>query len=333
LKILENIVNEDTSSLHLIYSQFRTLEGLGIFKLVLEANGFAEFRLTKNEKDEYILNIKEENKGLPMFVLYTGTETTEEKEIIRNIYNSNWKFVPNSIVKQIEKISSNNNRGEIIKIFMITSSGAEGISLKNTRFVHIMEPYWHPVRIEQVIGRARRICSHNDLPKELQNVKVYIYLSTFSKEQLKSPKAISINTLDVSKLDNKTPLTSDELLYEISNLKQSINDGILKNVKEAAFDCAIYNKADNEENLQCFNIQSTDPSEFLYSPNINDNEKDSALAKNRKEISFSAVSLKIKGVKYAYDQKTGKVYDYDSYLARNPIQVGTFDGKNKFEKI
>ena len=67
---------------------------------------------------------------------------------------------------------------------MITSSGAEGITLKNTRFVHIMEPYWHPVRMEQVIGRARRICSHQDLPEELRTVKVFLYLMTFTKEQL-----------------------------------------------------------------------------------------------------------------------------------------------------
>ena len=82
---------------------------------------------------------------------------------------------------------------------MITSSGAEGISLKNTRYVHIMEPYWHPVRTEQVIGRARRICSHHELPKNLQNVKVYIYLATFSKEQLKSDKSIELRLKDLSK--------------------------------------------------------------------------------------------------------------------------------------
>ena len=35
------------------------------------------------------------------------------------------------------------------------------------------EPYWHPVRIEQVIGRAKRICSHDKLPKELQTVDVF----------------------------------------------------------------------------------------------------------------------------------------------------------------
>ena len=50
--------------------------------------------------------------------------------------------------------------GDLIKIFMITASGAEGISLQNVRYVHITEPYWHPVRREQVIGRAKRICSH-----------------------------------------------------------------------------------------------------------------------------------------------------------------------------
>ena len=55
--------------------------------------------------------------------------------------------------------------GEIIKVLMITSSGSEGINLRNTRYVHIMEPYWHPVRMEQVIGRARRICRHKDLPE------------------------------------------------------------------------------------------------------------------------------------------------------------------------
>ena len=70
----------------------------------------------------------------------------------------------------------NNQNGEVIKALMITSSGAEGINLKNTRFVHIVEPYWHMVRLEQVVGRARRICSHKLLPQELRNVKVYLYL-------------------------------------------------------------------------------------------------------------------------------------------------------------
>ena len=88
--------------------------------------------------------------------------------------------------------SSNNNLGEIIKVLMITSAGSEGINLRNTRYVHIMEPYWHPVRTEQVIGRARRICSHQGLPKALQTVEVFVYLMTFTDEQLKSDDAIEL---------------------------------------------------------------------------------------------------------------------------------------------
>ena len=198
-----------------------------------------------------------------------------------------------------------------------------------------MVPFWGPLFTKK---RKKGVpeTSSKSVPKNLQNVKVFIYLAAFSEDQLKSDKSIELRLKDLSKIDNKTPVTSDQLLYEISNLKQSINDGILKNVKEAAFDCALYNKYDNEENLQCFNIQSDDPSEFLYSPNIKDNEKDSALAKNKKETTFSAVKVKIKGIEYAFDKKTGKVYDFDSYLAKNPIQVGNLilkDGKYEFEKI
>ena len=176
LHILENIIDDDHKGIHLLYSQFKTLEGIGIFKLVLKQNNFVEFKLKKNDKGEYILNIGEENMGKPMYAAYTGSETPEEREIIKNVLNSNWKLVPSSIVKSIETLAPNNFYGQIIKVLMITSSGAEGISLKNVRYVHITEPYWHPVRIHQVIGRARRICSHSDLPKELQTVNVFLYL-------------------------------------------------------------------------------------------------------------------------------------------------------------
>ena len=60
---------------------------------------------------------------------------------------------------------------------MFTSSGAEGINLKNTRFVHIMEPYWNFIRIDQVFGRAIRMMSHVDLPEDKRFVEQYLYLS------------------------------------------------------------------------------------------------------------------------------------------------------------
>ena len=108
--------------------------------------------------------------------------------------------------------------GEIVKLFMITSSGAEGINLKNTRYVHITEPYWHPVRVEQVIGRARRICSHEDLPDDMQDVKVFLYLMQFTDKQVElGAKSLRLDRSKYNK-NNTRPLTTDEALLEIMNL-------------------------------------------------------------------------------------------------------------------
>ena len=38
-----------------------------------------------------------------------------------------------------------------------------------------MEPYWNEVRIEQLIGRAIRQCSHKDLPINERIVDVFRY--------------------------------------------------------------------------------------------------------------------------------------------------------------
>jgi hypothetical protein len=180
--MLENIQDKEHIGLHLVYSQFRTLEGIGIFKMVLEQNGFAQFKIKKNNSGNWELDMDEEDRGKPTFALYTGTESAEEKEVIRNIYNSNWDNIAVSspaLYEELKNTANNNNVGEIIKVLMITASGSEGINLRNTRYVHIMEPYWHPARLEQVIGRARRICSHKDLPEKLQTVEVFLYLMTF----------------------------------------------------------------------------------------------------------------------------------------------------------
>ena len=44
----------------------------------------------------------------------------------------------------------------------------------------------------------------------------------FSKEQLESDISIELRLHDTSKLDSKTPITSDEALFELSNIKENI---------------------------------------------------------------------------------------------------------------
>ena len=334
LRVLENIQSPDNAGLHLIYSQFRTLEGIGVFKLVLEANGFAELKVKRNETGEWRLDIAPEDIAKPKFALYTGKEDLEAKEIVRHIYNSTWEKVPASIVDELKKISPNNNLGEIVKIFMITASGAEGITLRNCRFVHIMEPYWHPVRVEQVIGRAKRICSHKDLPPELRNVKVFMYLMTFSEELLKSDVSVELRLKDKGKKDKTRPLTSDEALHEIASIKQDINRKLLKAVKEAAFDCAIYSTADSKEPLVCFSFgQTKDPQDFAFVPSLRSEEKDTVTKINIKTDKIEAQVINIKGKKYVLNKKTFDVYEHDSFMQakKNPAITPLIVGKLKID--
>ena len=341
LNMLENIQDEKFQGLHLLYTQFRTLEGIGIFKLVLEANGFAQFKL-KNVSGSWKIDIMPEDMDKPKFALYTGTETSEEKEIIRNIFNGDWELLSPELSKELRNMSENNMLGEIIKTLMITASGAEGISLKNVRFVHVTEPYWHPVRIQQVIGRARRICSHQNLPKELQTVKVFVYLMEFTKEQIENDDAVELRLKDKSRINPSNILTSDEALYEISDMKKELTNKLLKAVKEASIDCIIHSSKDDAEQLQCFTFGQVESNKFAYVPGIGDEENDTLAEQNKTTKKWRAKTWKNPGdgITYAINPENNMVYDLDSYNDGIPIHVGdivvTNDGNKAsfvFEKL
>ena len=51
-------------------------------------------------------------------------------------------------------------------------AGSEGLDFKFIRQVHVLEPWYNMNRIEQIIGRAVRTCSHKDLPFEERNVEI-----------------------------------------------------------------------------------------------------------------------------------------------------------------
>ena len=336
LHMLENIQDKDHQGLHLVYSQFRTAEGIGLFSLVLEKNGFARFRIKKNHFNVWEIDIPEVDEGKPTYALYTGTETSEEKEIVRHIYNGEWDSIPDSIGNVLKSKYRNNNMGEVIKVFMITSSGSEGINLRNTRYVHIMEPYWHPVRLEQVIGRARRICSHKDLPKALQTVEVFVYLMIFSEAQLKSDQAIELKRKDLSKAVPRVPITSDQYLYEISEIKANLTAQLTDAIKESAFDCYIYG------NGKCVNFGNPTNDKFSYVPDYAEQQNDTTVQANKVAIEWAGKPITINGVEYIY-RRVGKdvmdLYDKEIYkkaledASVTPLKVGTYELNERGERV
>ena len=187
-----------------VYSNFLTLVGLNVFSLALIQTGmWAPFRIKKEKKEKsgkdyiWILDENEDEKHKHKFIFYTGNEDTTTREIYRNIYNSDFDKLDTSCVKLVEQIRekhANNYYGEIIKMLMTTKTGAEGLDLKEVRFIHILEPYWQPVLMTQIIGRGVRNKSHLMLAPKDRNVEVFIYMATITPDLVKTITHTDVRT-------------------------------------------------------------------------------------------------------------------------------------------
>lgn len=94
---------------------------------------------------------------------------------------------------QKDEIVKRYNEGKN-KILLISSSGSEGISLKGTRKVQLLEPFWHKSKLDQVEGRASRFGSHDHLPEKERHVEVEEYHSVFSKNMFGKRPGHSVDT-------------------------------------------------------------------------------------------------------------------------------------------
>ena len=82
--------------------------------------------------------------------------------------------------KYIEEFNHIDNiNGNNIKIIIGSKVLEQGISFTGIREIHILEPWWNYSRIEQIIGRGSRDCSHLNLPPQKRNITIYNYISTY----------------------------------------------------------------------------------------------------------------------------------------------------------
>jgi len=223
----------------LVYSQFKTLEGLGIFGLALEfQSNYIKFDLQPQANGHYALSpelLTPENRDKKRFIMYTGDEKSEKRDLLKHIFNANWAKIPQELAKTIKELAGaeNNINGRIAQAFMITQSGAEGISLENVRQVHLMEPYWNYVRLEQVKGRAIRICSHKSLPFSERTVEVYTYITKFGAKQ------IANRSVDLTLINKDGGLTTDQAILSVSQDKRKLAESLFEAMKRGAVDCEL----------------------------------------------------------------------------------------------
>uniref|UniRef100_A0A6C0CYE9 Helicase C-terminal domain-containing protein n=1 Tax=viral metagenome TaxID=1070528 RepID=A0A6C0CYE9_9ZZZZ len=263
----------------LFYSEFRSDAGSEIFEQVLISNGYTKYDYT-NTDDKY--------DGL-RYTFITGMESDLERKNNKEAFND-----------------IDNLYGNKIQIMIISSAGAEGISLTAVRQVHILEPYWNFVRINQVFGRAIRLGSHNDLPESKRNVEQYLYLSVFPDGNnikdifLSMSKLDTWNTPDINvnndlvnflytnhnelygqiqkivKIKSDTMYrTVDQVIFDIMETKYNISQEIINVIKEASIDC-IQNSRDNIIlNENCIRFDKSIQDEDAFFPGINDSNLNS----------------------------------------------------------
>ena len=81
------------------------------------------------------------------------------------------------IAKLVSQARSESNRdGAKIRVIISSPLVAEGVDFRCVRQAHILDPWWNMSRIEQVIGRSLRTCSHTLLTQEKQNCTVYLHV-------------------------------------------------------------------------------------------------------------------------------------------------------------
>lgn len=87
----------------------------------------------------------------------------------------------NTKVSDRQKIVNNYNSGELNVLF-ITKAGGEGLDLKGTDAIILMEPTWNQNNSEQIIARAIRYKSHEHRSANRKRVRVIHLIHTFSED-------------------------------------------------------------------------------------------------------------------------------------------------------
>ena len=212
-------------------------EGMGTLKGAMTPHDASELDVENKKDIGWTLKLPvEKEKWMNNFYIVFSKDKDKNK-VLMDVFNSETEFLPLNVKDQIRKVLAYrkqrgvdtptlrdfNLRGEFIRVMMITQSGSEGISLKNVRQVHIMEPYWNPIRIKQVIGRAARVKSHARLPYEDRAVDVFMYIMSLGKNLLPADKN----------------LTSDETIENIAKRKDIQIEGVQSLLQKTAFDCRL----------------------------------------------------------------------------------------------
>lgn len=276
------------------YMQNIILEGMTMVKIYLKYFGYNKYD-NKKAKDYF------------KYGEFTGDADKKERDL----------------VQQIEQ-DKDNVDGKLMKIIFFSSAGAEGITLYNIRQIHIIEPYWNEAKIEQLIGRGIRYCSHKMLPIEERVVNVFRYNS------VKNKKYIEGNSKNID--DNKLKTVDGDIENSARN-KNNVLESFYDAMKEVAVDCELA-KNDNmrKYTYKCFKFNEKNVLDKNPGPAYREDINEDLKLYNNGSNSLNSYSVRTKVIKingitdsgdkqfYWYCVETGTVYDYDLHYVVGKVK-------------
>jgi hypothetical protein len=172
-KILENITSTENGIIF-VYSEYRKGGSLPL-ALMLEQNGFEQL-VVEGKMGDVVVKNKLQSAS--------AKKTSLQK----------WKYIlldgemdPKKRAQLVQRCNSEDNRdGNIIKVIIGTRVAGEGVDFARIRQIHILNPWDNFSRIDQVVGRGVRNCSHKDLPLEDRNVTVFLYSSHITSNEIET---------------------------------------------------------------------------------------------------------------------------------------------------
>ena len=262
-----------SNGITLIYSQY--IDGGCVpVALALESLGFKRFGEKKN-------SLFKEQQTTPLNVLTMKPKISGEdfKQASYAMITGDNLLSPNNKTEFIALSDDDNKYGNKIKVVIISKAGSEGLDFKFIRNVHILDPWYNMNRIEQIIGRGVRTCSHINLPFEERNVCIYLHSTYIDEEEetvdmyiyrLAEIKSIKIG--NVSRVLKQSSvdclLNVGQLNFTSENMKQSVTQK-LSNMKEIKFDVG-----DKPFTSSCDYMETCN---YTCDPNMSDSDNEEEL--------------------------------------------------------
>lgn len=162
------------------------------------------------------------------FVIFSHFLNAGLQLLMTRFNNKNIKYahIDGSMDMKKRKKAVDDYNSDKVQVLLISKAGGEGLDLKGTREIILMEPSWNETTVRQVVGRGVRYKSHSHLPKDQRNVKVTRLIMLKPKEYSQRRVLLEDSFRQVMDWaeENSEILSVDFYLYKLAEKKQEVND-------------------------------------------------------------------------------------------------------------